>query len=251
MTTGQETALLQSSFWAPLIDGLGVKALIMIGVLAVAALTARRAGDRGISPEQPANQLALGLLIGLPMACQLYLFWQSPGVAAPLDQLGADRLPPAMFALVLAAALAGLASLRWWRLPLLARLDVCAPVVLLGQVFAQGSASLGRLAQSAAQPGQALAPLALLEGLVPPLVTVAALLWVERNTRVAMRPGDSALLCGLLYALGALIAGAFGAAQGGLHPLHLLILALCGGVLALRRLRLSATARRMRRSGAS
>lgn len=192
--------------WLSALARLGRQALIGAGVLGVAAFAVQRAHRHGISPYLPKNQIALGLLTSIPIAAHLLLVWRRPSAQGATAPLWVYALVPAVFGVVLVA----LIVLRQRRWPLLTWLDVCAPVVLLGHAvaqvvsgFATPDATGGLLAAGLASAGAAA-----VTGLVPPLAALGALLWAEHNARGELRPGDSALLCGVLYALGfMLVAG--------------------------------------------
>ncbi|HMQ33789.1 MAG TPA: hypothetical protein PKD53_23855 [Chloroflexaceae bacterium] len=203
MSLGSEATLAFQLFWLPLFGWIGQRGLVVAVVLGLAFLAAHRASVRGISPLLPANQIALGLLISVPMVAQLLYMLLAPGGATTLGLLGAQSLMLALVGILLGVAVA----LRGRRQTLLTWLDVCAPVVLLGLTLTHLLANLdvaGQESMLAAGLGPSAYP-ALHEALLPPLAALGALLWVERRARGALRPGDSALLCGLLYALGQLI----------------------------------------------
>lgn len=244
---------LQDTLLLPLFGWLGQQALLVGGVLAVAVLTARRARARGISPSLPTNQIALGLLIGLPMALHLLFTWQRLNEPPPPGQSWSPHPELSILAALLGGLLLAALLLRSRRLPLLTWLDVCTPAVLLGYAIAH-TVSFFEQPGSGGGLSTALAPAApaLLDGLIPPLATLGALLWAEHHARGGMRPGDSALLCGLLYALGHLIAIALHAGGGGATlALSLATLAACAGALLLRRVRISSAHRSPSRAAPS
>lgn len=214
-------------FSLPAFGWLGQRGLVVATVLGLAILAAHRASVRGISPGLPATQVALGLLISAPIVAQLLSTALAPGEASALGMLGAQSLALAVVGALLGAAVA----LGGRRQALLTWLDVCAPVVLLGLTLTHllvSRAGAGQGDVLATGLGAATYP-ALHEALLPPLAAVGALLWAERRARGALRPGDSALLCGLLYALGQLIVVGLHA-YGGCVGLELATGACSGGL---------------------
>jgi hypothetical protein len=196
----------------------GANLLLLAGALLVGLLAARRAHARGISPEPLGNQLLLGLLIGLPIAYGLLM------AQSDMEGAGQGGLIALMIALMLAI---------WWReLPLLRWLDIGAAPVLLGLAVGRLGGALGQAAPLTAAPF--FAPLWLLAAL-------GALLWIERARGPRLRPGDSALLCGLLASAGQVAAlglsisaaGAAAVQQGDL--LRVAVFLGCGALLAWRR----------------
>jgi hypothetical protein len=196
----------------------GANLLLLAGALPVGLLAARRAHARGISPEPLWNQLLLGLLIGIPLAYGALM------AQSDMEGAGQGGLIAIMLALMLAI---------WWReLPLLRWLDIGAAPVLLGL-------ALGRLGGALGQDG----PLSAVLFFVPLwlLAALGALLWIERAFGPRLRPGDSALLCGLLasassvVALGLAIAAAGAAAVQQADLLRVAMFLGCGALLVWRR----------------
>jgi prolipoprotein diacylglyceryltransferase len=232
--------VIQSIFELPLFIWLWQKGLILAAVLIAAWVTALRAHRRGVSPSMVANQLTLGLLIGIAIAYHLvFTSLQTSGQPAGGALAGHDR---AVHATLISALLAALVLMRWKRLSLLAWLDICVPALLLGQAILRLSYAFGHEVAGALDGGP-LAPLglpAILYELLRDLTVLGSLLWAERRLQGRLRPGDTMLLYGLLYALGSMAAqllrGGWGRLDMGLL-LSLGIFALSAGVLAVRRLR--------------
>ncbi len=272
MFTGLEAGPLLGLLWHILLNRLGQHALIVIGVLAVVLLAARRAGERGVSPGLLINQVLLGLLIGIPMAAQLLLTWRDPGGLTIVGQPWPPSALTTVLVILLAALLATVGLLHRQRVPLPTWLDICMPAVLLGRAIMLAVSFVHQLGQSAVQP-----PTTLLDELIPTLAALGALIWAERRARGLMRPGESALLCGLLYALGHIVAlglhtslgefaahglpvaadtatlcpeapqGRCGDRHSSSQLLYLVVLTACAAKLGVRRLRLTPPPRDSRR----
>lgn len=242
---------LQSLFGLPAVGEWWQSLLIMGATVLVALLTASRARDRGISATPIWNQLTLGLLIALPLACALVLAARQVNGRALIERFGPGQIA-VMVPVALLGGLALLVAMRWKRLPLLLWLDVCAAPLLLSQAI--GRLASSSIAQAGGDPrsnlSASLPSPAILDALLWDLCAVAVLVWVERRYRTRLRPGDSVLLAGLLYSLGhVFIAGmrflssclerpagaGCAAAPGAAQLVSLAVFAACAALLSARR----------------
>jgi phosphatidylglycerol:prolipoprotein diacylglycerol transferase len=249
--------------------------LIIGGAMLAAALAARRARAHAIADEHVWNQLLLGLLIGIIGARLYYVAfeWGRYANRPLLEILNPQGGGLAIHGAIVGALLAVLLYTRRHRLPLLTWLDICVPTLLIGQAIGRWGNFFNQEAYGRPTTlpwGLDIAP----EHRIPPydnlqqyppstrfhpaflyesLWNASALLlilWIERRFRGWLKPGDSALLYGVLYSTGrffteglrtdSLCVGPYtldGSCAGGLRIAQLVSLAAlvtCGLILAWR-----------------
>jgi phosphatidylglycerol---prolipoprotein diacylglyceryl transferase len=250
-------------------------ALIVGGALLAAALAARRARARGENPEHVWNLLLLGMVLGIIGARAYYVAFEWGRYAGRplLEIVNPQGGGLAIHGAIIGATLATLIYTRRYHLSLLTWLDICLPTMLLGQAIGRwgnffNQEAYGRpttLPWGLDIPSERRIPPYDNLGQYPPLTrfhptflyeslwnagALLVILWLERRLRTQLKPGDSALLYGVLYSAGrffteglrtdSLCVGAYtldGACTGGLRLAQLVSLgafAICGLVLAWR-----------------
>lgn len=269
---------------------------ILGGALLAAWFGARRAAARGQNPEHAWNILTLGLITSIIGARAWYVFFEWERFAARRDQYASvwrwlifDVINPATGGIAIQGAIVGaLLGLyiyaRRHALSFLTWADIGAPCMLIGQAIGRWGNFFNQEAygRPMAQPQpwglridaefrnlpeyQDLTrypvettrfhPTFLYESFWNTGALIA-LLWIERRLRGWLRPGDVALLYGILYSVGrffieglrtdSLCIGAPGGeCVGGLRAAQvvaLLTIALCGTIFTVRHLRRAPAAR--------
>jgi phosphatidylglycerol---prolipoprotein diacylglyceryl transferase len=201
--------------------------LIIGGAMLAATLASRRARAHGIADEHVWNQLLLGLLFGIIGARLYYVAFEWGRYAGKplLEILNPQGGGLAIHGAIVGALLAVLIYTRRQRLPLLTWLDICVPTLLVGQAIGRWGNFFNQEAYGRPTTlpwGLDIVP----EHRIPPydnlqqypastrfhptflyesLWNVSALvliLWIERRFRAWLKPGDSALLYGVLYSAG-------------------------------------------------
>ena len=201
--------------------------LIVSGAILAGYLAARRARAHGIDDDHVWNQLLLGMLIGIICARIYYVAFEWPRYAGRplLEIINPQGGGIAIHGAIIGALLAVLFYTRRQHLPLLTWLDICAPTVLIGQAIGRWGNFFNQEAYGRPTTlpwGLDIAP----EHRIPPydnlqqypastrfhptflyesLWDAGALLlilWIGRRRRAWLRPGDSALLYGILYSAG-------------------------------------------------
>jgi phosphatidylglycerol:prolipoprotein diacylglycerol transferase len=249
--------------------------LIVSGAILAGYLAARRARAHAIDPEHVWNQLLLGMVLGIIGARIYYIAfeWQRYAGQPLIDIINPQGGGLAIHGAIIGALVAVLIYTRRHQLPLLAWLDICVPTLLVGQAIGRwgnffNQEAYGRpttlpwgldippdrrippydnLAQY--PPSTRFHPTFLYESLWD-AGALALILWIERRFGSRLRPGDSALLYGVLYSAGrffteglrtdSLCVGAYtldGSCIGGLRIAQLVSLAalvICGLILAWR-----------------
>lgn len=249
--------------------------IIVSGAILAGYLAARRAKAHQIDPEHVWNQLLLGMVLGIICARIYYVAFEWPRYAGRplLEILNPQGGGIAIHGAIIGALIAVLIYTRRQRLPLLPWLDICAPTLLVGQAIGRwgnffNEEAYGRptalpwgldipadhrippydnLTQY--PPSTRFHPTFLYESLWD-IGALLAILGIERRFRTRLRPGDSALLYGVLYSAGrffteglrtdSLCVGAYtldGSCTGGLRIaqlISLVALAVCGLILAWR-----------------
>ena len=249
--------------------------LIVGGAILAGYLAARRARAQGIDDEHVWNQLLLGMLIGIICARIYYVVFEWPRYAGRplLEIINPQGGGIAIHGAIIGALLAVLLYTRRQHLPLLAWLDICAPTVLIGQAIGRWGNFFNQEAYGRPTMlpwGLDIAP----EHRIPPYDNLQQYpastrfhptflyesLWdggalllilaIERRFRVWLKPGDSALLYGILYSAGrfcteglrtdSLCVGTYtldGSCTNGVRIAQLVslgVVAVCGVVLAWR-----------------
>ncbi len=201
--------------------------LIVSGAILAGYLAARRARAHGIGEEHVWNQLLLGMFIGIICARIYYVAfeWDRYAGRPLLEIINPQGGGIAIHGAIIGALLAVLLYTRRHHLPLLAWLDICAPTVLIGQAIGRWGNFFNQEAYGRPTTlpwGLDIAP----EHRMPPydniqqypantrfhptflyesLWDIGALLLIlgiERRFRAWLKPGDSALLYGVLYSAG-------------------------------------------------
>jgi len=201
--------------------------LIVSGAILAGYLATRRARAHGIDEEHVWNQLLLGMVIGIICARIYYVAfeWDRYAGRPLLEIINPQGGGIAIHGAIIGALLAVLLYTRRQRLPLLTWLDICAPTVLIGQAIGRWGNFFNQEAYGRPTTlpwGLDIAP----EHRIPPydnlqqypastrfhptflyesLWDVGALLLIlgiERRFRRVLKPGDSALLYGVLYSAG-------------------------------------------------
>jgi phosphatidylglycerol:prolipoprotein diacylglycerol transferase len=249
--------------------------LIVSGAILAASLATRRAKARGIDPEHVWNQLLLGMLLGILGARIYYVAfeWQRYAGRPLLEIINPQGGGLAIHGAIVGALIAVLIYTRRQHLPLLPWLDICVPTLLIGQAIGRWGNFFNQEAYGRPTtlpwgldipPDRRIPPYDNLQQypastrfhptfLYEALWDAGALvliLWIERRFRAWLRPGDSALLYGVLYSAGrfvteglrtdSLCVGAYtldGSCTGGLRIAQLVslgVLVACGLVLAWR-----------------
>ena len=249
--------------------------LIIGGAMLAATLAARRAGAHDIADEHIWNQLLLGLLFGIIGARLYYVAfeWGRYANRPLLEILNPQGGGLAIHGAIVGALLAVLIYTRRHRLPLLTWLDICVPTLLIGQAIGRWGNFFNQEAYGRPTTlpwGLDIAP----EHRIPPYDNLQQyppstrfhptflyeslwdggalllILWIERRFHGWLKPGDSALLYGVLYSAGrffteglrtdSLCVGPYtldGSCAGGLRIAQLVSLAalvICGLILAWR-----------------
>jgi phosphatidylglycerol:prolipoprotein diacylglycerol transferase len=249
--------------------------LIIGGAMLAASLAARRARAHGIADEHVWNQLLLGLLLGIIGARLYYVAFEWGRYAGKplLEILNPQGGGLAIHGAIVGALLAVLIYTRRHRLPVLTWLDICVPTLLVGQAIGRWGNFFNQEAYGRPTTlpwGLDIAP----EHRIPPYDNLrqyaastrfhptflyeslwnagalALILWIERRFRAWLKPGDSALLYGVLYSAGrffteglrtdSLCVGPYtldGSCAGGLRIAQLVslgALVTCGFILAWR-----------------
>jgi phosphatidylglycerol:prolipoprotein diacylglycerol transferase len=249
--------------------------IIVSGAILAGYLAARRARALDIDPEHVWNQLLLGMVLGIICARIYYVAFEWPRYAGKplLEIVNPQGGGIAIHGAIVGALIAVLIYTRRQHLPLLPWLDICAPTLLVGQAIGRwgnffNQEAYGRpttlpwgldippdhrippydnLAQY--PPSARFHPTFLYESIWD-AGALLAILWIERRYRARLRPGDSALLYGVLYSAGrffteglrtdSLCVGTYtldGSCTGGLRVAQLVSLAalvICGVILAWR-----------------
>jgi phosphatidylglycerol---prolipoprotein diacylglyceryl transferase len=267
--------LIDHLFGLPFLSVRWYGAIIMIGATLAALIASGRARERGQDREHVWGLLMWGLVLGIACARAYYVAfeWQRYASRPLLEILNPQGGGIAIHGAILGAALAALLYTRRHHLPLVPWLDICVPTLLIGQ-------GIGRWGNFFNQEAYGR-PTTLPWGLdihaahrIPPytdlglypvstrfhptflyeslwdLSAFGAILLIERRLHVWLRPGDSALLYGVLYSLGrffteglrtdSLCIGPYlvdGSCAGGLRIAQVVSLAtlvLCGAVLVWR-----------------
>jgi phosphatidylglycerol:prolipoprotein diacylglycerol transferase len=201
--------------------------LIIGGAMLGASLAARRARAQGIADEHIWNQLLLGLLLGIIGARLYYVAFEWGRYASRplLEILNPQGGGLAIHGAIVGALLAVLIYTRRHRLPLLTWLDICVPTLLIGQAIGRWGNFFNQEAYGRPTTlpwGLDIAP----EHRIPPYDNLQQyppstrfhptflyeslwdggalllILWIERRFRGWLKPGDSALLYGVLYSTG-------------------------------------------------
>ena len=201
--------------------------IIVGGAIVAGCLAARRASARQIDPEHVWSQLLLGMVLGIICARIYYVAFEWPRYAGRplLEIINPQGGGIAIHGAIVGGLIAVLIYTRWQRLPLLPWLDICAPTLLVGQAIGRWGNFFNQEAygRPTAQPwGLDIPP----DRRIPPYDNLAlyppsmrfhptflyeslwdagallAILWAERRLRGWLRPGDSALLYGVLYSAG-------------------------------------------------
>lgn len=248
---------------------------IVSGAILAGALAVRRARAHGIAEEHVWNQLFLGMVLGIIGARVYYVAfeWGRYANRSLLEIANPQGGGLAIHGAIIGALIAVLFYTRRHRIPMLIWLDICVPTLLVGQ-------AIGRWGNFFNQEAYGR-PTSLPWGLdiatdrrVPPYDNLVQypestrfhptflyesiwdggalllILWLERRSRTRLKPGDSALLYGVLYSAGrfvteglrtdSLCVGAYtldGSCTGGLRIAQLVSLGafvLCGLLLAWR-----------------
>jgi prolipoprotein diacylglyceryltransferase len=210
--------LIQSLFGLHMLTELWQSVLLVTAAL----LIARRASERGINLKPIWRSLTLGLLIAAMVAYQVVFTWQHPH-------------GPAISIALAGALLALLVMMRFQRMPILACLDVCAPLALLGQLLVRWGVFFDQQVSNSSYIYQRYA-------LLWELSAFGALLWIEQRFQRRLHPGDSVLLYGMLSSLGHLLAG-------GAQQISLVISVACAVILSSRQIWLAGTQRTPEGSG--
>lgn len=249
--------------------------LIVSGALLAGKLAARRAQAHNQNPEHVWNLLLIGMLLGIIGARAYYVAfeWARYANRPLLDIINPQGGGLAIHGALIGAGIAALIYTRRHQLDLLEWLDICLPTMLIGQ-------ALGRWGNFFNQEAYGR-PTTLPWGLnippeyrIPPydnlqqyplatrfhptflyesiwdLGALGLILAVERRYSGQLKPGDSALLYGLLYSVGrffteglrtdSLCIGQYtldGSCVGGLRIAQLVSLAaliVCSAILAWR-----------------
>ena len=249
--------------------------LIVSGAILAGYLAARRARARGIDEEHVWNQLLLGMLLGIVGARIYYVAfeWQRYAGRPLLEIINPQGGGIAIHGAIIGALAAVLIYTRRQHLPLLTWLDICAPTMLVGQAIGRWGNFFNQEAYGRPTtlpwgldipPEQRIPPYDNLTQYPPStrfhptflyesLWDAGALLLIlaiERRYRSWLKPGDSALLYGVLYSAGrffteglrtdSLCIGAYtldGSCAGGLRIAQLVSLGafvVCGLILAWR-----------------
>ena len=249
--------------------------LIIGGAMLAATQAARRARAHDIADEHVWNQLLLGLLLGIIGARLYYVAfeWERYATRPLLEILNPQGGGLAIHGAIVGALLAVLIYTRRHRLPLLTWLDICVPTLLVGQAIGRWGNFFNQEAYGRPTMlpwGLDIAP----EHRIPPYDNLQQyppstrfhptflyeslwdsgalllILWIERRFHGWLKPGDSALLYGVLYSAGrffteglrtdSLCVGPYtldGSCAGGLRIAQLVSLAalvICGSLLAWR-----------------
>jgi phosphatidylglycerol:prolipoprotein diacylglycerol transferase len=249
--------------------------LIIGGAILAATLAARRARARGIDDEHVWNQLLLGLLLGIIGARLYYVAFEWGRYAGRplLEILNPQGGGLAIHGAIVGALIAVLLYSRRTHLPLLAWLDICLPTLLVGQAIGRWGNFFNQEAYGRPTtlpwgldiasdrrippydnltqypPSTRFHPTFLYESLWD-AGALLMILWLERQFRSWLKPGDGALLYAVLYSAGrffteglrtdSLCIGAYtldGSCSGGLRIaqlVSLVVFVLCGLVLAWR-----------------
>jgi phosphatidylglycerol:prolipoprotein diacylglycerol transferase len=249
--------------------------LIVSGAILAGYFATRRARAHGIDEEHVWNQLLLGMLLGIICARIYYVAFEWDRYAGRpwLEIINPQGGGIAIHGAIIGALIAVLLYTRRQHLPLLTWLDICAPAVLIGQAIGRWGNFFNQEAYGRPTTlpwGLDIAP----EHRIPPYNNLQqypestrfhptflyeslwdagallAILWIERRLRAWLRPGDSALLYGVLYSAGrffteglrtdSLCVGTYtldGSCTGGLRIAQLVSLGtliICGIILAWR-----------------
>jgi phosphatidylglycerol:prolipoprotein diacylglycerol transferase len=249
--------------------------LIISGALLAASLAARRARTHGIADEHVWNQLLLGMVLGIVGARLYYVAFEWGRYAGRplLEILNPQSGGLAIHGAIIGALIAVLIYTQLQRLPPLTWLDICVPTLLVGQAIGRWGNFFNQEAYGRPTmlpwgldiaPEHRISPYDNLQQypastrfhptfLYESLWNAGALvliLWIERGFRRYLKPGDSALLYGVLYSAGrffteglrtdSLCVGPYtmdGSCIGGLRLAQLVSLAalvICGFILAWR-----------------
>jgi phosphatidylglycerol:prolipoprotein diacylglycerol transferase len=267
--------LIDQLFGLPFLTVRWYGVLIVGGAILAAYLAARRASENSISEEHVWNQLLLGMLLGIIGARLYYVAFEWGRYAGRplLEIINPQGGGLAIHGAIIGALLAVRFYTRRHGLPLLTWLDICMPTLLVGQAIGRWGNFFNQEAYGRPTTlpwGLDIAP----EHRIPPydnlphypastrfhptflyesLWDAGALLlivWLERRFRNWLKPGDSALLYGVLYSAGrffteglrtdSLCVGTYtldGSCTGGLRIAQLVSLGafvVCGLVLAWR-----------------
>jgi phosphatidylglycerol:prolipoprotein diacylglycerol transferase len=267
--------LIDQLFGLPFLTVRWYGVLIVSGAILAGYLAARRARARGYNPEHVWNLLLLGMVLGIIGARAYYIAFEWGRYASRplLEILNPQGGGLAIHGAIIGAALATLIYTRRQRLPLLTWLDICLPTMLIGQAIGRWGNFFNQEAYGRPTtlpwgldipPGRRIPPYDNL-GQYPPSTrfhptflyeslwdagALLVILWLERRLRTQRKPGDSALLYGVLYSAGrffteglrtdSLCVGAYtldGSCTGGLRIAQLVSLGafvICGLVLAWR-----------------
>jgi phosphatidylglycerol:prolipoprotein diacylglycerol transferase len=249
--------------------------LIVSGAILAGYLATRRARAHGINEEHVGNQLLLGMLLGIIGARMYYVAfeWQRYAGRPLLEIINPQGGGLAIHGAIIGALIAVLMYTRRNQLPLLTWLDICVPTLLIGQAIGRWGNFFNQEAYGRPTtlpwgldippdrrippydnlgqylPSTRFHPTFLYESLWDAGALVV-ILWLERRLRARLKPGDSALLYGVLYSAGrffteglrtdSLCVGAYtldGSCTGGLRIAQLVSLSalvICGLFLAWR-----------------
>jgi phosphatidylglycerol---prolipoprotein diacylglyceryl transferase len=219
--------LIDHPFGLPFLTVRWYGVLIVGGAMLAAALAARRARAHGIDADHVWNQLLLGMLLGI-LGARLYYVafeWQRYAGRPLLEILNPQGGGLAIHGAIAGALLAVLIYTRRHHLPLLRWLDICVPTLLVGQAIGRWGNFFNQEAYGRPTTlpwGLDIAP----EHRIPPYDNLqqyppstrfhptflyeslwdagalVLILWIERRFRAWLKPGDSALLYGVLYSAG-------------------------------------------------
>ncbi len=201
--------------------------LIVSGAILAGYLATRRARAHGINEEHVWNQLLLGMLLGIIGARMYYVAfeWQRYAGRPLLEIINPQGGGLAIHGAIIGALIAVLIYTRRHQLPLLTWLDICVPTLLIGQAIGRWGNFFNQEAYGRPTtlpwgldipPDRRIPPYDNL-GQYPPSTrfhptflyeslwdagALLVILWLERRWRTRLKPGDSALLYGVLYSAG-------------------------------------------------
>jgi len=201
--------------------------LIVSGAILAGYLATRRARAHGINEEHVWNQLLLGMLLGIIGARMYYVAfeWQRYAGRPLLEIINPQGGGLAIHGAIIGALIAVLMYTRRNQLPLLTWLDICVPTLLIGQAIGRWGNFFNQEAYGRPTtlpwgldipPDRRIPPYDNL-GQYPPSTrfhptflyeslwdagALLVILWLERRWRTRLKPGDSALLYGVLYSAG-------------------------------------------------
>jgi phosphatidylglycerol:prolipoprotein diacylglycerol transferase len=201
--------------------------LIVSGAILAGYLATRRARAHGINEEHVWNQLLLGMLLGIIGARMYYVAfeWQRYAGRPLLEIINPQGGGLAIHGAIIGALIAVLMYTRRNQLPLLTWLDICVPTLLIGQAIGRWGNFFNQEAYGRPttlpwgldiSPDRRIPPYDNL-GQYPPSTrfhptflyeslwdagALVVILWLERRLRARLKPGDSALLYGILYSAG-------------------------------------------------